>query len=358
MQDVRSATEDYESWMRSFTGLSARELADKHTQMANDQFRFMRATFYRWAQQFPIVCPDLAAAPAGLFVGDIHLENYGLWRDAEGRLVWGINDFDEAAVLPYTSDLVRLVTSVALAPRPPDTWQASQWILDGYRESLNAEGRPFVLAERNRFLYDRALLHVKRPREYWNKLTALPAADDVPEQVRDLVRAAMPADTTGLTFRRRVAGLGSLGRPRVTATADWAGGLVAREVKRVLPSAWHWATGTSGPVQYERILATATRAADPFLRADRDWVVRRLAPDTRRLELSDHGPHASSEALLSRMGAELANVHRGDAAADDVRHHLTRLDTKSVHAGVKAMVQCVRADQDAFRKLSNAARHS
>ena len=39
-------------------------------------------------------------------VGDLHVENYGTWRDAEGRLVCGNNDFDETCPLPYTNDVV------------------------------------------------------------------------------------------------------------------------------------------------------------------------------------------------------------------------------------------------------------
>jgi len=35
-----------------------------------------------------------------LAVGDLHVENFGTWRDAEGRLIWGVNDFDEAWRLP------------------------------------------------------------------------------------------------------------------------------------------------------------------------------------------------------------------------------------------------------------------
>ena len=50
-----------------------------------------------------------------LAVGDIHLENFGTWRDADGRLVWGVNDFDEAAQMPYVLDLVRLAASALLA---------------------------------------------------------------------------------------------------------------------------------------------------------------------------------------------------------------------------------------------------
>ncbi|MGL1576695.1 DUF2252 family protein, partial [Vibrio parahaemolyticus] len=72
-------------------------------------------TFWRWVEVMPGVCPDLVTAPRVLAVGDLHVENYGTWRDAEGRLVWGINDFDEAFEMPYALDLLRLATSALLA---------------------------------------------------------------------------------------------------------------------------------------------------------------------------------------------------------------------------------------------------
>ena len=50
-----------------------------------------------------------------LAVGDLHVENFGVWRDSRQRLVWGVNDFDDACELPFTSDLVRLATSAMLA---------------------------------------------------------------------------------------------------------------------------------------------------------------------------------------------------------------------------------------------------
>ena len=84
--------------------------------MGRDPFVFLRATYFRWARRIETLCPTLCRAPAVLSVGDVHLENFGTWRDAEARLVWGINDFDEAAVMPYPFDLVRLVVSAHLAP--------------------------------------------------------------------------------------------------------------------------------------------------------------------------------------------------------------------------------------------------
>ncbi|KUH38906.1 MULTISPECIES: DUF2252 domain-containing protein [Streptomyces] len=46
--------------------------------------------------------------------GDLHAENFGTYMDAHGRLVFNVNDFDEAYVGPFTWDLKRLAASVAL----------------------------------------------------------------------------------------------------------------------------------------------------------------------------------------------------------------------------------------------------
>ena len=88
-------------------------------------FQFLRGTYWRWAETIhePKVCPELEGAPQVLCVGDIHVENFGTWRDADGRLIWGVNDFDEAAVMPYLHDIVRLATSAVLAEVPGITMQ-------------------------------------------------------------------------------------------------------------------------------------------------------------------------------------------------------------------------------------------
>ncbi|GLR95122.1 hypothetical protein GCM10007858_27560 [Bradyrhizobium liaoningense] len=110
----------FEHWLRKQCDVVEADLAHKHERMQKDAFTFLRATFFRWAQRIEKLCPKLKDAPAVLSVGDMHIENYGTWRDAEGRLVWGINDFDEAAVIPYPFDLVRLATSARLAKSQVD----------------------------------------------------------------------------------------------------------------------------------------------------------------------------------------------------------------------------------------------
>src|SRR5450432_3863687 len=83
--------------------------------MGESAFEFFRATFYRFLELWDAHAADVADAPTVLAVGDLHVANYGTWRDSEGRLIWGINDFDEVYPLPYTLDLVRLAASAHLA---------------------------------------------------------------------------------------------------------------------------------------------------------------------------------------------------------------------------------------------------
>src|SRR4029453_3503059 len=96
--------------------------------------------FYRWAQLLPNLQPIAMDAPAALCVGDLHVANFGTWRDADGRLVCGVNDFDEGFELPYTSALLRLVASgvVAVSDRGPGLRRVCEAVLDGYSRGIRA----------------------------------------------------------------------------------------------------------------------------------------------------------------------------------------------------------------------------
>src|SRR5215470_18301337 len=144
--NIVKATTRYETWLRTHTPLIDADLRLKHKKMAESVFPFLRATFYRWAQIWPEVCSDLAQAPEILAVGDLHVENFGTWRDIEGRLTWGVNDFDEAYPMSYANDLVRLAVSAHLAIDENHlslrVKGACEAILQGYTDSLKNGGRP------------------------------------------------------------------------------------------------------------------------------------------------------------------------------------------------------------------------
>ena len=112
----RKDNDEYEDWLAKQCDVVEEDITYKHHRMKKSAFIFLRATYFRWAKKIPTLCPELMDAPQVLSVGDLHLENFGTWRDGDGRLVWGVNDFDEAAVMPYPLDLVRLAASIRLAP--------------------------------------------------------------------------------------------------------------------------------------------------------------------------------------------------------------------------------------------------
>ena len=356
--NIVKATQRYEDWLGRQIALWKPDLKLKHEQMAEASFAFMRATFYRWVQVWPEICPDLAEAPRVLAVGDLHVENFGTWRDAEGRLVWGVNDLDEAANLPYTADLVRLATSAVLASeqghlslKPKDACAA---ILEGYDKSLAELGRPLVLEEDNKWLRQMATGELRDPEHFWAKMKSLPrVTGEVPASAKEALEHCLPERKLDYRLVRRVAGLGSLGHIRLAAIAECNGGKVAREVKSLAPSAVHWARGDRGPLEllYQAILSQAVRCPDPFLQLRGHWVVRRLSPHCTRIELSVLPKDRDELRLLSAMGWEMANIHLGSRkATKKIRHHLGTLKGNWLPNAAKEMAKAVSQDWAAWRK--------
>jgi hypothetical protein len=180
-------------------------------------------------------------------------------------------------------------------------------IVEGYRECLKCGGRPIVLAERHTWLRDIALSNPRDPVVFWEKLRKLPLArDGVP---RALLMAALPKGAASVRISRRVAGVGSLGRPRFVAIAESAGGLVAREAKAWAPSAATRLRASAGGDVASRLLPRVVRAVDPVFAIRRPWIIRRLAPDCSKIEVGDLPGKRDEQKLLRAMGWETANVH-------------------------------------------------
>jgi len=283
-----------------------------------------------------------------LAVGDLHVENFGTWRDIEGRLIWGINDFDEAAKLPYTNDLIRLAASALLSGLSCDGKAGVAAILEGYRAGAAAGGRPFALAEDHPALRKMAVHRLHDPEVYWAKLRGLPETSPVPDGARKALERMMPERGLVLRIGHRIAGLGSLGRQRYVALADWRGGVIAREAKALAPSA----ANREGGIRYQEILDRAVRCADPFVRVQRRWIVRRLAPDCSRIELPALPKHRDELRLLHAMGFETANIHVGTVKSAALTKDLKSRGRSWLYTAARAMEKTVRADFAAFRDYS------
>ena len=354
--NIHEATTNYERWLGRQLPLLPADLELKHRRMTEDPFSFLRATYYRWVQLWPQMCPKLAGTPAILAVGDLHVENFGTWRDAEGRLIWGINDFDEAAVLPYAHDLVRLATSALLAIRvhdlPVTPGRVCRELLAGYVRGLELSGRPYVLAERHPWLRDLATNELRDPVRFWARLTAWPEVKTgLPPALRRLVAETLPARRMAYRVVHREAGLGSLGRQRFTVLADHYGALIAREIKPLVPSAAYWESSKTVPIQYANILARSVRAIDPFVGLHEHWIVRRLSPYCSRIELTDLPKKREHGRVLRAMGRETANIHLGTPSQTRaILRDLASRPSRWLRAAADRMTAATLADWNEWRK--------
>jgi len=99
----------------------------KYRKMATDPFAFYRGTaclFYADVTEQRDEWVDERSG--GIWIhGDLHAENFGTYMNSDGRLVFDVNDFDEAYIGHFTWDLQRFAASLALM---------------GWRKALPEEG--------------------------------------------------------------------------------------------------------------------------------------------------------------------------------------------------------------------------
>jgi len=359
-QTLSESTASYEAWVDRHTPTVPVARAGKHALMATGPFPFMRATYYRWAG-FAAALPAPPGPVVGA-VGDLHVENFGTWRDAEGRLTWGINDLDEADRLPAAFDLLRLATSVEIARAHAGLvlpgGDVVSTLLDGYARALRPQGLSTILERPGPLPIDR-LLPVSHAQRWWDRLAALPPAPDAPARAVTLLTQALPRTAGPVTVHHRTAGLGSRDHVRFAGVADVFGAPAAREVKALAPPATWWLAERSGrPVQRGRVgalanelLARAHRSPDPSLRLRGTWVVRRLAPWADRIEIADLRARADIEALLIAMGAETANLHLATAGGQELQALTTKPARRWLIASAHEMVEATLRDAAAWQKL-------
>jgi hypothetical protein len=341
---IHTDTRCYDHWLSSQCNVDKHAVRKKHRRMRKNEFLFLRATYYRWARKIGEWCPELLDAPHVRAIGDIHTENYGTWRDGQGRLVWGVNDFDEAASMPCVLDLVRLATSAALAQQPllsPD--EACVTILDGYRRGLE-NPRPLLLEEHGAWMRQYVMRTKEQCDEFWHKVAKYPSKKP-PRHVGARLKKGLPHQASITRFCTRTVGGGSLGRPRHVALAQWRGGHILHEAKALVPSAWDWAHDRRSDRSVLLELARGPyRSPDPFFDTKGKFIYRRIAPDSQKLELGDcPGRHLSRD-VLRAMGFDLAAIHATHAKTDKIKADLKRRPRGWLRTAGEKATDAVRRD--------------
>ncbi len=122
----------------------------KYKAMAANEFSFFRATCHLFYED---LCKHLILkqGPSVWVCGDLHLENFGSYRAANGLVYFDINDFDEAALTHVSWELVRFLSSIGMAS---DLWRYSMTEANGLMElslqayaKLLAGGKAYAIQE-------------------------------------------------------------------------------------------------------------------------------------------------------------------------------------------------------------------
>ncbi len=326
----------------------------KFKAMAESSFAFFRGTCAVFAREWSRLSPPRPGPPI-LVCGDLHLENFGAFRDDERAFHFDINDFDEALVAPCSIDPVRCATSILLAA---DLWkrpalEANGLVLaylDEYRAAVTS--RPHAKLEdaeaprldsgpiglirqdgprhpvRASGLAHRAAQ--ERPRRIVRDKRKHPELDS---GVADKVLAAVaeygrakgqaevyhPIDATG-----RICGVGSLGLKRYLVLVAGDGSAKSNrlfDIKEERPSAWLPYAGTSalppGSSEAARVVyaqrtlqGNPTAGLDVIPIEDANFRIREMIPEENRSSLDRfHGKPGKLRLAIIESGRLTGLAH-------------------------------------------------
>ncbi|MEU0527743.1 DUF2252 domain-containing protein [Streptomyces niveus] len=381
----------------------------KFRKMAASAFAFYRGTaclFYNDLEREQHGGPYLDERTGRVWIhGDLHAENFGTYMDANGRLIFNVNDFDEAYVGPFTWDLKRLAASLALIgyTKALSDEQISELVriyAGAYRERIHAlatgakndEVPPFTLDTANGPLLDAlrdarsltrfALLDsMTEIRDFERRFAPGGGSIELDAATRYKVLAAFDGYLETLpessltrpdSYRvkdvvgRRGIGIGSAGLPSYNILLEGNSDALENDVVIYLKQAQTPAVSrhitderVRGYFQHEGhrtvISQRALQAhADPWL----GWteldgagqLVAEVSPYAVDLDWSDLDDPAEIAAVVADLGRATATMH--GAADDESGHSLVPFSTE------RAIDAAIAADEEGFSELLVEFAHS
>jgi uncharacterized protein (DUF2252 family) len=305
----------------------SRLLQRKFEAMAHDASSFLRATAHLFFERLTALA--LPPSPLIFGCGDLHVENFGSYSGDNRLTYFDLNDFDEAALMPAAVEMVRFLASVIVTirlhePDDLDPRRSAKRALEAYAGAL-AGGKPAwierelargpvadllsgLAGRSNREqldLFSRVGRHGRRKLlQDGRRSFALPKGE-----------AAFEAEVKGaLTaigkkrgensfwklrdFAGRIAGKGSLGRPRYVALVKGHGdpdGNCLIDIKSAWPSAVLAAVDTPQPefadaawrvVFAQRLMQARSPAfLQPVSLSKGPYILKELQPAEDHLEI-------------------------------------------------------------------------
>ena len=375
--------------------LTAVALRRKLAALAATPFQFFRGTFHlmAWDVMKGRVPGAQAAAPEGMIVGDLHLENFGIYRGASGALVFDVNDFDDVGIGPLDLDLKRLCTSALLLPGL--AWgvrlNAARAIARAWQEEMEkmggrfpipawteekAEGRVAELLKESGRKTREVMIakaapekgHARlvqgerfvRPAKAWVQVVEHALAEYL-DSLKQLKAPDAPRGWEILDVAYRFKGTGSLGRLRFTVLLGHGGDRRAIELKEARPSALDDARGAPPLRDRARVQTAAIRRlqGDPWPRVAATKLGKLPAlgrenePEEEKVGCnrfaSGDSRHEELQAYARQCGQVLARLHARENAPAILAAQWNPGDAS--HAAVtfaEKYAAQVEADQRAF----------
>lgn len=342
-------------------------LAMKYAKMAQSPFIFLRGACHLFYDVLPD-SPLFSDAPLAWCCGDLHFENFGSYKGDNRLVYFDINDYDEAALAPFTWDIIRLLTSIqcgadVLNATHAETLAVSKSCLDAYRNALisgkdlwvergtsvglvNALLTTLQGRERAAFLDKRTICKNHRRSLILDGIKALPASDLQIKTVTDFMdRFAAtqpnPKFFEVLDIGRRIAGTGSLGLERFVILVDGKGspdGNYLLDIKEAKPSAMAphlahlgikqptWSDEASRVVSIQKRMQAIDHAFLQQVKLDGlPCILRGLQPSEDRVAIGEWGKKLDRlKEVVSTMGRILAwdqlraSGRSGSANADEL----------------------------------------
>jgi uncharacterized protein (DUF2252 family) len=326
-------------------GRDPERLRRKFELLRADPYAFYRGTCHLFYRSLPRNAV-LEGAPALLVCGDLHLENFGAYKGDNRLAYFDLNDFDEAALAPFTLELLRFVTSIHVAAEhlKLSAQQAvalcglfldryRQWILDGkprWLERSTAEGMVRdllggVMQRTRRKLLKARTVRTGAGRRLRLGERALPIAQQERGRLKSFIERFGAARGEARFYRmldaaRRVAGKGSLGLERYVLLVEGKGspdGNYLLDLKLAVPSALppalklrqpRWESEASRVVTIQRIAQAISPALLHAVKMGaKSYVLKELQPMADRLDLAQWNGHIGRlELAISSMAAVTA----------------------------------------------------
>ncbi|KAI9374435.1 hypothetical protein BJX61DRAFT_540783 [Aspergillus egyptiacus] len=345
----------------------------KFRKMAASAFAFYRGTaclFYHDLEREKQDDKFLNDQSSQIWIhGDLHAENFGTYMDSKGRLVFNVNDFDEAYVGPFTWDVKRFAASVALigyakALSDKQITRLVQTYAAAYRErirtlangeevhrfTLDTAKGPLLDALRDARMQTRVALldGMTEIRDYERRFTLGGGAIELDQATRDKVVAAFeqylktlpqPKTQTGATrvkdvVGRRGVGIGSAGLPSYNILLEGKSEAVENDVviymKQSAPAAVSRHVTNAAAAKYFQHEGHRTVISQRALQAHADpWLgwteidgegqlVAEVSPYAVDLDWSDINDLDEMAAVVADLGRATAMMH--GAGDDDAGH--------------------------------------